>query len=357
MLDQELSLFYDSGPCLALEDLHCLLPSPEHQWLASTYEEWVRVMLNCPQQSEHNGVSYQAYPTRSIYTLYHDFVDGRLPEAGRNLTPMELRMLLHPIQAEVFLWRRKHACLTALGRNLALESQMKPAVLKHRAELASQLSNWCHLAYSHLERNKTCSVTRCSLVMFHLISLNLATNFREIESLAQYGNPDVAPLTFYFTKVSGVQDDYMDSTMRGRIVYHCGQVFYLLQSEPPRHRPSWWTAALYRATLILWADTLFHTNPLTTNGDPSPDLWTIDLPHQDIDNVVTQIQQGRISPCLQMDQGTRTLNTPSTVLEYAIEKIGAADSSRFGDGIRRKLYALRSNWAHLLTAAFGGQWT
>lgn len=44
-------------------------------------------------------------------------------------------------------------------------------------------------------------------------------------------------------------------------IVHCGQVFCLLQLLTSDCRPSWWAAARYRATLVLWADCRERLDP------------------------------------------------------------------------------------------------
>jgi hypothetical protein len=152
--------------------------------------------------------------------------------------------------------------------------------------------------------------------MYHLICLNLATDFLDIEGLARGDNLNPHSPTIWMDLSVRLKRCVLSRTDAHQ---HSNQVLNLLLEMPSHYRPGWWTAALYRAVLILWASSLGQHLDGNVLGVP----YTL----------------------LQHNDGTSTtLDMPSDSLEYGINMVGQADSSRFGDGIRRKLYTLLHNW-------------
>ncbi|EOO02704.1 putative transcription factor cmr1 protein [Phaeoacremonium minimum UCRPA7] len=221
-----------------------------------------------------------------------------------------------------------------------------------------QWRSWLHreaqnrLVYNWVMENPNCPVTRCNMVLYHLISLHAVTNFPEIERLARRENFDGS---YWELSLRHKRCIYQ----REEAVFHCGQVFRLLRQMPADRRPAWWSAALYRATLILWTDSISRLDPnfqIQKREDHSPvtsnavavDQLTLEDP-----SVYAYLWHNNgVAVLTRMDGSTVDLDKPTEVLTFAIKTLDEAISTRIGDGIKRKLMTLGSNWsADILGAA------
>lgn len=191
--------------------------------------------------------------------------------------------------------------------------------------------------------NPNCAVTRCNLVLYHLISLNAVTNFSEIERLARREGFDGS---FWEISLRHKRCIYQ----REESIFHCGQIFRLLRLMPADQRPSWWSAALYRATVVLWTDSIIRMDPnFTVNqkDHASPGSSTpvaVDQVVPEDPAVIAYLWNSDGVAVLTRPSGsTVSLETPSDVLSLGISTMDGI-STRFGDGIKRKLMTLTSNW-------------
>ncbi|KAI0440243.1 hypothetical protein F4803DRAFT_485720 [Xylaria telfairii] len=320
MVDQELSLFHDTAPLLALKNLHAPMPGPEEWWTSMNGNYWMMAMSTIPDSSSL---------TPSLYDLFQDFLCDRLSaEQAASLSPYRMRLLLHPIHSG--LWYSKTMKL----------HYSDPSVNEAKAPtLPSQdkalLERWRSICYSHFDRDSTCLVTQTNLVLSHLISLNDLTYFPAIEQYAR-GQLENNPL-FNFPS--------------SEAVYHCGQVLRIVRAMPADQRPVWWSIAVYRVMLILWIFTLCRGNAVVDQNTsldesaPTDPTLVIDLPGLVGESVFDFLWKDNIVVLLSRRQGPHMdLSEHSNVLGYAVEILNEGVSTRFRDGIKRKLIKLHTRW-------------
>ncbi|KJR81859.1 uncharacterized protein SPSK_00677 [Sporothrix schenckii 1099-18] len=410
MVDQELSLFHDTAPVLSISDLQCPLPSSEALWLAPTAERWAAIAQSTYSTSSNASSSNSASAssvTPSLCELFQDFLHDNLARRKTTLSPQQLRLLLHPLQGLLCHLRQMLSCLPEVPpvRRTTNRTVTKASTMQRLEEVQAQLQHWYELSMAYYKANPGCAVTKCNLVLYHLISLNAVTNFPEIERLAR-------------------RDGFSNSTepsvrhkrcifLREEAIFHCGQVLRVLRQMPSDRRPSWWSAALYRAVLILWAESVCHLDsnaaeqqqtgnepsniaasaagsrsavagtasptligsplktgptlspglsPRSQGGHPSGNgvsdganapsssatsLVAIDSVTPEDQAVIAYLWGGDgVTAVLTHSDGRHfTLDTPSEILAYGVKRIDEASSTRISDGIRRKLLSLASNWA------------
>ena len=104
----------------------------------------------------------------------------------------------------------------------------------------------------------TCWTTCANLIIYHLISLNAITSFKDIE---QFARREVALGSFRYA--SWLQMRCIDQPEEA--FFHCGQILRLIRSMPRPVRPPWWAGAVYRVALTGWA-----TSMASGNGRFSP---------------------------------------------------------------------------------------
>ncbi|GAB1313850.1 hypothetical protein MFIFM68171_04060 [Madurella fahalii] len=348
MLDQELSLFHDTAPLFAITELQCPLPGPEVLWLAPNSEQWLTAMQSVYGCTANVNPQLLSGPsiTPSLYDLFQDFLQDNLSRRQGNVSPQQLRLILHPLQALLYHLRQMLSCFSDIvgTRRTSACTFTKASTQVRMEEVQGLLQKWYELTLAYSKAHPGCPVTRCNLVLYHLISLNAVTSFPEVERLARR---------------EGFDGSYWELSLRYKrcifqreeAIFHCGQVFRLLRLMPSDRRPAWWSAAMYRATLILWTDSIskldpnFQIDKRENAGPGSPRQVVIDQATPEDPALVAFAWNGEgIAKLTRRDGSTMTLDAPADVLSYAIQNIEAGFSSRIGDGIKRKLIELGKNW-------------
>lgn len=339
MVDQELSLFHDTAPMLAVSELTASLPGSELLWMSTDADQWMNSM-----QSICSGgtptVNWQLLTTRSLFDLFQDFLHDNLGWRQGSLTPQQLRLLLHPLQSLLCHLRQMLSCFSDVlsPRPSSSRTVSKASTMQRLEEVQTLLQKWYELTIGYLAEHPGCAVSKTNLVLYHLISLNAVTNFTEIERLARREAFNV---------------DWNLSQRHKRCIYqreesifHCGQVMRLVRAMPVDRRPSWWSAAVYRAALILWTDGVVRLDPDFQKRDESGDAVPIDQVKPEDTAIISYLWRSQGVPVLSCRDGSAIgLDKPAETLSYAVKILEDGISSRFSDGIRRKLIALENNWS------------
>lgn len=296
--------------------------------------------------------------TPSLFDLFQAFLQDNLAQHKSNLGPQQMRLLLHPLQSLLCHLRQMLSCFTdSFGTGRVTAGTMSKASTSQRMEeVQVLLEKWYKLAKTMLETNPNCSVTKCNMVLYHLISLNAITSFPEIERLARKEGMEAGGPTYWELGLRHKRCIYQ----REKAIFHCLEVFNLLRSLPADRQPSWWSTALYRATLILWTDGLGRLDPsfkATTSSQLSKEGCSpgssfvgsrsdVFIKKGTPDAAMEYLRgDGDATPLLPTaDNPLVTLDNPAAVLDVGIKTIGAGVSTRIGDGIRRKLDTLSANW-------------
>lgn len=356
MLDQELSLFHDTAPSYAITELMCPLPGPEVLWMAPNATQWMATMQSVygPTANLNPQLLNMQSVSPSLYELFQNFLHDGLSRRQGTLSPQQLRLILHPIQSLLCHLRQMLSCFSDVmgtrrmpGRATVTKSSTQERV----EEVQALLQKWYVMTMAYYKANPSCLITRCNLVLYHLISLNAVTNFPEIERLARR---------------EGYEGSHWELSLRHKLcinqreeaIYHCGQTLRHLRLMPKDRRPAWWSAAMYRAILILWADSISHLDP-NFQPDKRENVGTGSTAPVAIDMVATEdpaitsyLWSGDGVAVLTRPDGSHiSLDQPAEVLMYAIKSIEDGFSSRLGDGIRRKLIQLNGNWESELMGA------
>ncbi|KAI1327238.1 hypothetical protein F5Y16DRAFT_200999 [Xylariaceae sp. FL0255] len=339
MVDQELSLFHDTAPLLAVSDLRTPLPGPELLWMSTNADQWMSTV-----QSTYGGmanIDMQLFTTPSLFDLFQEFLHDDLTWRQNSISPQQLRLLLHPLQSLLCHLRQMLSCFPDVLVPRRVSSQTRTvtrdSTMQRLEEVQTLLQKWYGIAIAYLAKHPSCAVSKTNLVLYHLISLNAVTNFAEIERLARRealnNNWDLA------------ERHKRCIYQREDSIFHSGQVLRLVRAMPADRRPSWWSAAVYRATLILWIDGISRLDPNFQKREEAGVPVLIDQVIPDDPSMLAYLWDGDGLPVLTRQDGSVAgLDKPADTLDYAVRTLEDGISSRFSDGIRRKLAALRNNW-------------
>ncbi|KAI1355176.1 hypothetical protein F5Y01DRAFT_199973 [Xylaria sp. FL0043] len=345
MVDQELSLFHDTAPWLTISELCAPLPGPEQLWTSKTASQWMAAMqssINLPANASAPLLTLPSLAP-SLHALFQDFLHDNLDnQQWGALTPHRLRLLLHPLQS--LLWNLREV-VSSLSDMPSLTAMASGAVNKSPAMLLQEdaqklLQKWYTLSSIYFQANPTCVVSKTNLVLFHLISLNPLTNFPAIEQFARREGCDGAR-----EGASAQRGPYIHNIEES--VYHCGQVIRLVRDMPVDRRPIWWSAAVYRALLILWTYSNFRRSPSFSKNQEGGYYLIIDQVGIEDSNLFNYMWGNgpKATPVLSGLNGTTvSLDNPSDVLDYAVKMLEEGISTQFSEGIKRKLAALNQTW-------------
>lgn len=340
MLDQDLALFHDTAPLFSVTEFGAPMPDTDRLWHAKSSSEWSSTFERVHEFSGgYSSVGSGARPL-SLRDLFRHFLDDQLIPMGIEMTPLQLRFLLHPLQTLVCQYSQLLSCFSesVSTRNENAPRTMSALSTRCRLEEAqSLLQRWFDLAERYLKANPTCPMMQTNLVVFHLISLNAVTNFPEIERLARRENFDGTYQQLLWTHKRCINDVE-------EAVFHCGQVFRLVRSMPRGIRPPWWAGAIYRVALIIWTDSLTRKE----NASPVNGMFPVSGPSFAIDDlaadhalIVRYLTKREGIPCMTKRDGSQmTLDRAYPVLQHCIEVIDEGASTRFTDAMRSKLERL-----------------
>jgi hypothetical protein len=340
MVDQDMSLFHDTAPLFSVTEFAAPLPDTDRLWHAKSAAEWSSIFEQVHEFSGgYSSVGSGARPL-SLRDLFRHFLDDEMIPLGIEMTPLQMRLLLHPLQSLVCQYGQLLSCFSeASSKRSHTPRTMTAASTRTRLEeVQSLLQRWFDLAERYLKANPMCPMMQTNLVIFHLISLNAVTNFAEIERLARRENFDGTYQQLVWTHKRCIADVE-------EAVFHCGQVFRLIRSMPRGIRPPWWAAAIYRVGLILWTDSLLHRDQMGASGNgmfpvPGPS-FAIDALPADHPLIVRYLTKREGVPCVTKRDGSQmTIDQAFSILQHCIEVIEEGASSRFSDGIRTKLQRL-----------------
>ena len=124
LLDQEISLFHDMPTILSISELQALLPHPNPSlFSASSAHAWSTLL---------SSSSPSHIPT-SLHGLFQDFLHDNFFHYSASLTPLTLRLLLHPIQSLLYQVRQLLTCFSDVlsTRNSPTPTLTKASTLTH----------------------------------------------------------------------------------------------------------------------------------------------------------------------------------------------------------------------------------
>lgn len=329
MVDQDLSFFADSGPMLNVGECTAPMPDNDRLWHAKTAREWTDAFHSVHGLNENFAALGSKTRPLSLQELFRRFLDDDLHSQTPAPTPLQLRLLLHPLQSLVCQYTQLLSCRTDTYRtrtgsphntsrpsssshshahpsssasSSASSAVSTAAVRVRQEEVSALLARWYALATAHLAQHPICATMQASFVIFHLLALNAVSNFAAIEKLARREGVDgsyAQLLWLHRTCITDVQE----------AIFHAGQVLRLVRSMPRSVRPMWWPGAVYRVALVLWVDALRHnhTHPpghrISTgaeNGGVSPTTTT-----------TARITGGKFGPSKQQQQQQQRLRSQS----------------------------------------------
>ncbi|EDU48785.1 Transcription factor Cmr1 [Pyrenophora tritici-repentis] len=331
-VDLELSLLHDLPPILSINDLQVPLPHENHLWNAPSYNNWF----------EASGTQ-GTHETPSLNAFFRSFLQGRL--AGSEDLPVHhLRLLLHPLQAMVLEQQQLLRIFDTDEPSNRYRVLSKIKILGRLQETQDMLQDLATLLNRHSMATPTSerggtgdwlqSAKWVSMIMLHLVSLNVFTSIPEIEKCAREEPPasDAARAEMWRRARYPEGESY--------VLFHAGQIFRLIDSLPLEARPTWWPVAFYRASMACWA--------LRSLDRQSPGLQQIEV---NIDAILPSEEERSHNttlgiPVVTLPDGRRlAVLEGSNSLRYCISKLESYPS-HLVRGIIDKVRFFSDRWSY-----------
>jgi len=328
-VDFELSLLHDLPPILSINDLQVPMPHDNLLWNASSYSSWL-------EASGPQGI----YKLPSLNSFFRSFLQGRL--AGNEDLPVHhLRLLLHPLQAMVLEQQQLLRIFDTDEPSNRYRVLSKIMILGRLQETQDMLQDLATLLNRHpviptTKGGATQEQTaKCiSMIMLHLVSLNVFTSIPEIEKCAREEPPasNAARAEVWRRARYPEGESY--------VLFHAGQIFRLIDNLTTDARPTWWPVALYRASLACWA--------LRSLDGPSPGLQQ---PEVNIDAILPSEEERSHNttagiPVVTLSDGRRlAILEGSNSLKYCINKLEGYPS-HLARGIMDKVRFYSNRWSY-----------
>jgi len=335
MVDQDLALFHDTAPLFSVTEFCAPMPDADSLWQAKSATEWTSLFEQIHEfAGGYSSIGSGARPL-SLRDLFRHFLDDEVSAMGIEMTPLQMRLLLHPLQSMVCHYKELMTCFSdSTSSSRTKNKTVTAASTRCRIEeVQCLLQRWYDAAERYLKVNPMCAAMQANLVMFHLISLNAVTDFPEIERLARREGFDGTYQSLVWMHKRCIADI-------PEAVFHCGQIIRMIRAMPRGVRPPWWAGAVYRAALVLWTDSLTNNETPMSNGmyTPPGPTFAIDALPADHPLVVRYLSKREGTPCLSKRDGSQVpMDHGMTVLAHCIEVLDEGASTRFSDGIRGKL--------------------
>ena len=320
---------------LSLSCIRTPMPDSDQLWEADCSAEWQRIF--------DRTTGSQDQPRMSIRDLFRFFMDGELANPNACLSPMHLRLLLHPIQSLVIHLQQILSCIPdGNGTRKALQAVTKSKTLVRLEEVRSLLGHWYSLA-SRSSRHMThrSPAINANLIIYHLIDLNTLIYLPEIEIFARR---EAKPAQLQSHPILTL--DCAENAEQ--VFFHCGQIFRLIRLMPEDVRPPWWPAAVYRAALAAWTTSMTKARAqslLKSLGQDTYQPFAIDAVTPEDSTLVKYLHTGEGQPMLSKRNGTMvSLEIPQNVLVHSVELLSEKCTTRFQDAIRNKLATFMERW-------------
>jgi hypothetical protein len=270
MIDQEISLFYDHSPMLTIAELEAALPESDDLWLATDASTWRQVWTK-EYGSDVYDPSFLDLQQHSLRELFQILLEEKVDRWDDKLQILHMRLLLYPIHILVCQLCQLITCLpdTRSANRFPRSACVTSSTLQLN-EIKCLLRSWWDM-FDGLSPNnvRQRALKQVTLILYHLINLNLFVSIPDIERFArgelrQPANKNNDNSTQVFS----------DSFIRAReeALFHCGQTLRVMRGIEAELRPLWWPVAIYRVAITLWA---FSVSPASFRPQPLPSITRI----------------------------------------------------------------------------------
>lgn len=323
-----------------LSELEVELPADDKLWMAPNAQTW-KTAYDATQSCANEDSCF------SLCELFSTFAEDGLQDCSPKLNVMNLRLLLHPLHSLVSNYRQVTASLNARSKRLGCShARVRSSSFETFEEIHSLMRRWL-IAFESLDIQGARSVVaaRATLMQYHLICINLLCSFKMLEAFSRGEEPDL--VTDF---ACNIQEDL--ERRHPELLLHCGQIWRLVRETDTKLRRPWWSAAVYRASLVLWVYSITRRLKLKpTRREPHPSGPPVSLDTQSfLDPTLSLYLLHRLgTPHVTAEDGSVvSMDRPRAVLQIGIEAFGRGRRLwRLTRGLQCKMETLARKWDSL----------
>lgn len=340
---------YDEPPSLRLFELEIWPPSREELWLAPSASEWKRYL----RKGDKIGVSGDEVADESGQTILHlslpelftQLSNFRFDISYEGLRLAHVRLLLYPIFRLVHDYRNSM---------LSFPSSASDSVIPGLSFMAVQLSDiqqllrrWFSL-FERVPKFSTRAFAACqsSLLVYHLVNIELYSSFKEIEMFGRGGQGDLKTCI-----LDAFKEHWLSHP--AELVVHCGQIIKIIRETDVKLRPIWWAMASYRATIVLWSLSISVCKGLSLRhsrrkwySKHSKHIVWVDKSAMTSPEIIAFAQKRTGLPLFTAGDGSAVhLDNPEKLLKICQQLLECGSGvSAFTEGVQAKLRLFSDAW-------------
>lgn len=309
------------------------MPGPDRLWKAPTAVEW----LSAWRELHGDNPGRKQMP---LNDMFRNFLNGAYANDSGSLSPTQVRLLLYPMQILSCHLSQFQGFFPSTNRSSSAANRLVSisSTRTRLDELSTLLQQWYRLSRRCFGTDSS-AVACTSLILYHLICLNNTVDFPEMERIARESDTAQPFQQSFALQIRCIEE-------AEEVTFHCGQVFRLIYRLPRSVKPSWWAAAVYRATIITWiTSTARATTDVSVPSGQTDSAFAIDALPPEHPMIQNYLSSRAGEPMLSRKDGTMApLKKPGNVLAHALDVLDADMSMRFTHGIRNKLARLAQRW-------------
>jgi hypothetical protein len=313
-----------------MNDIKTPLPGSELLWKAMSSEEWLS-SHNEARRMDAQNLDYNK-SQNSLGALFKRFTNNELSNTEAALSWLELRLLLHPLQALIYHLNKSFVHFVSSSSQRHLQR-----FLAQVEEVQYLLKQWYSITQRTFGHNSSyTSHGSCNMVIYHLVSLNSLTYLPDIERLAR-GEIPIGE----FRESLWMGKRYAEDA--ASIWCHCGQIIRHFRKLPVSFRPYWWSASIYRVALCIWATGIAsRQDSKNTRSTTGSEYLAVDALPFDHPSIIQFMRHQAGVPVVSHADGSPViLKTPVDIVKHCITILEEEKSGLYiTDGIKKRLAAL-----------------
>ncbi|KFX98662.1 hypothetical protein O988_04246 [Pseudogymnoascus sp. VKM F-3808] len=303
IIEHEISLLYSVQPSISFTKIRCPMPISDELFLVDNEVQWANLVSEWAKDGQSTTKLHPPSLTTFHYLfLRHDFFHLQL-----SVTPLQLRLLLCTIQAQVTQYSQSHRFIPLEERFVSSTAMVGCGdfmQLRQHEEFENMLVKWNILAERVFAPQSNSEVKVTCLLVSQLVWLELSICFDDVQLIAGKEGYNIGRL--YLPQLQ----QWAQTSSARKAIACAGNVMKVLQTSGGDLRPVWWPVAVSRVAMVMWCYSvgLYLSTGSTAGADDSVlsrmPLISLNDPEKDFDPRGRFLQPGEGIPCIQDSHGT-----------------------------------------------------
>ncbi|KAJ5355919.1 hypothetical protein N7517_010528 [Penicillium concentricum] len=304
--------------------LQCPMPVSDELFLLDNEDQW-REMLADWTGDTNSSTKIHPPSLASIYRMFlrHNFFNLKL-----SVTPLQLRLLLCPIQTQVIQYSQRYRFVPmeeGFESSTPVPETAEFVRLHQQEELEKTLVKWNLLSEQVFDGLPPCQSQTTPLLLSQLVWVELYICFDDVQLIAGKDGFEVGK-----TYLPQLQR-WAQSPSAWKAIARAGNVVRILQSS--QDRPVWWPIAVSRIALVMWCYAVGLYSPIGNVGgvnstsSSAGSLIVLNDPTRDMTTHGRNIHPGESIICIQDSDGLHIpLHDVPRIFDFYIQMLDDSKS-------------------------------